>query len=58
MKGPRFVPVHEELMLGAAGTLQPEVDRIGGVGPGSVRSSSGSRPLFGRVGRVYDERFG
>ena len=29
MDGPRFVPIREELMLCAVGTLQPVVDRVG-----------------------------
>ena len=28
MDGPRFVPIREELMLCAVGTLQPVVDRV------------------------------
>jgi hypothetical protein len=69
---PRFVPVCEELMLGAAGTLQPVVDRIGGDRSGQRSEICGRRTgqagelLEAPVGQghrlaasvVYDERFG
>jgi hypothetical protein len=54
--GPRFVPIGEELMLFAVGTLQPVVDRVGRNRCGQRSEISGRRG--GEAGELLEAPVG